>query len=229
MSSEDGSQAYLANIPFGFTTTPEQRLGPGPPYTNPALQANLFFRVFLGFIAVMVSWIPARLLWRNGEFAATVFCVTVVLRNIGYIINALVWRDDNVAEWYAGYGWCDLQVYINFAMDTAFNTCLFEIMRSLYSKVGLNRTTSLTSSEQLRKQLISAAVIFTMPAVQVVLTFFLMVRRYNISTLVGCTTIYHFDWVFFCFYILPTPVFVTLAAILAGKQSRPSSPPCAIH
>jgi len=216
-SPGDGSQSYLVNIPYGFTTTPDQRLGPGPPYTNPALQANLFFRVFLGIIAVMVSWIPARLLWRNGEFAATVFCFAVVIRNIGYIINALIWRDDNVADWYAGYGWCDLQVYITFAMDTAFNTCLFEIMRSLYSKVSLDRVTSLTSHERLRKQVISAAVIFTVPVIQVALTFFLMVRRYNVSTLVGCTALYHFDWLFFVFYVLPTPVFVVLAAILAGE------------
>lgn len=211
------SQAYLANQLFGFTTTPEQRSGPGAPYTNPALQANLFFGVFLGSIAVLLSFVPARLLWRNGEFAATVFCVDNVIRNIGYVINALIWRDDNVATWWAGYGWCDLQVYINFALDTAFNVCLFEIMRSLYQKVGLNRATSLTTSERRREILISAAIIFTFPIVQVVLTFFLMVRRYNITTLVGCTTMYHFDWLFFVFYVMPTPVFVTMATVLAGK------------
>ncbi|KAK0623090.1 pheromone A receptor-domain-containing protein [Immersiella caudata] len=200
---------------FGFTTTPEQRLGPPPPYTNPALQANLFFRVFLGIFAVLISGVPARLLWRNGEFAATVFCVAVLTRNTGYIINALIWRDDNVATWYDGKGWCDLQVYINFASDTAFNTCLFEIMRSLCSIVGLDRVASMTSRERFRQQIISAAVIFTIPVVQVALSCFLMLRRYNISTLVGCTTIYHFDWVFFVFYVLPTPAFVVLAAILA--------------
>lgn len=203
--------------PFGFTTTPQQRWIPGPPFTTPSLQANLFFRVFLGIISVLVSGVPARLLWRNGEFAATVFCTAVVIRNIGYIINALIWRDNNVAEWYDGKGWCDLQVYLNFAADTAFNTCLFEIMRSLYSKVGLDRVSSLSTKERLRGQLISAAVIFTCPVIQLVLTYFTMLRRYNISTLVGCTTIYHFDWLFFLFYVMPTPVFVTLAAILAGK------------
>jgi pheromone a factor receptor len=213
----DGSQVPMDWSMFGFTTTPEQRLGPPPPYTNPALQANLFFRVFLGIFAVLISGVPARLLWRNGEFAATVFCVAVLIRNIGYIINALIWRDDNVAIWYDGKGWCDLQVYINFASDTAFNTCLLEIMRSLYSIMGLDRVAMMTSRERFRQQVISAAVIFAIPVVQVALSYFLMLRRYNISTLVGCTTIYHFDWVFFAFYVLPTPVFVVLAAILAGE------------
>ncbi|KAK1835224.1 hypothetical protein QBC39DRAFT_327678 [Podospora conica] len=212
----DGSSAYLANLPFGFTTTPEQRSGPPPPYTNTALQVNLFFRVFLGTLSVIVTLIPTRLLWITGEFAGTVFCGAVVIRNTGYVINALIWRNDNVATWWAGYGWCDLQVYLNFALDTAFNISLFEIMRSLYTKVGLTRTTALTSKEKRRQQIISAVVIFTIPVIQVVLNFFLMIRRYNISTLVGCTTLWHFDWVFFTFYILPTPVFVTLAAVLAA-------------
>ncbi|KAK0646340.1 pheromone A receptor-domain-containing protein [Cercophora newfieldiana] len=225
-SSFPGNDSSYSSVPvpdwrpFGFTTTPEQRWSPGPPYTTPSLQANLFFRVFLGVISVLVSGVPARLLWRNGEFAATVFCTAVVIRNIGYIINALIWRNDNVAEWYDGVGWCDLQVYINFASDTAFNTCLFEIMRSLYSKVGLDRVASFSAKERLRNQLISAAVIFTIPVVQLVLTYFTMLRRYNISTLVGCTTIYHFDWLFFVFYVMPTPVFVTLAAILAALVFR---------
>ncbi|KAK3357462.1 pheromone A receptor-domain-containing protein [Lasiosphaeria hispida] len=214
--------AYLLLQPslFGFTTTPEQRIGPGAPYTNPALQANLFFRVVLGFLAIIVSCVPAKLLWRNGEFAATVFCVTAIIRNLNYAINALIWRDNNVATWYAGYGWCDLQIYINFPMDTAFNICLFEIMRGLATKVGLQRVTSLTSGERRRQQLISALVIFTVPLVQVILTFFLKVRRYNVSTLVGCTILYDPDWIFYTFFILMTPLFIVAAAVMAGVVFR---------
>ncbi|KAK1751591.1 pheromone A receptor-domain-containing protein [Echria macrotheca] len=210
-----GPNAYLLNIPFGFTTTPEQRLGPGPPYTTPALQANLFFRVFLGILAIIISFVPARLLWRNGEFAATIFSGCIVLRVLGYVINALIWRDDNVATWYAGYGWCDLQVYVDFGMDTAFNASLFEIMRGLYIKLTLNRVTSLTTSERRRQQLTSAAIIFAFPLLQVILNYLVMFRRYNVSTLIGCTTIWHFDWLFLTFYVLPTPVYIVLAAILA--------------
>ncbi|KAK0673817.1 putative pheromone receptor [Cercophora samala] len=200
---------------YGFTTTPEERIGPDEPYTDPSLQVNLFFRVFLGLISLFITWVPARLLFRSGEFAGTVLCVITMILNFFTVVNALIWRDDNVEEWFAGYGWCDIQTYLKFGLDTAFNICLFEIMRGLASKVAMNRATALTSKERRRNRIISAAVIFTVPAVQMILTYFVAVGRYNVSTLVGCGVYYFPNWIFLVFFILPTPIFSVGAAIMA--------------
>lgn len=202
---------------FGFTTTPDERIGPGPPYSYPTLQVNLFFRIFLGFISLFVTWVPARLLWRNGEFAGAVLCVTLLVINFLTVVNALIWRDNNVAEWWAGYGWCDIQAYVQFALHSAFNISLFEIMRSLASKVALNRAVTLTARERRRQRIISAAVIFTVPVIQIVLTYFVIVGRYNVSTLVGCSPVYFPSWIYLVFYIVPTPVFIFLATAMAGE------------
>jgi pheromone a factor receptor len=202
---------------MGFTTTAEERIGPGPPYTSPALQANLFFRVFLSLISFFVALVPARLLWRNGEFAGTVFCVMLLIFNVITIVNALIWRDNNVENWWAGYGWCDIQVYTFFALHTAFNVSMFEIQRGLASRVALRRADKPTRNEIRRGRIISAAVIFTFPVIQVVLTYFSTISRYNISTLVGCSAVYYPNWIYLVFYIIPTPVFAVLAAITAGE------------
>ncbi|KAK4196502.1 putative pheromone receptor [Triangularia verruculosa] len=201
---------------FGFTTTPSERMGPGEPFTDPSLQVNLFFRVFLGLISLFITWVPARLLFRSGEFAGTVLCVITMILNSFTVINALIWRDNNVEEWFAGYGWCDIQTYIKFGLDTAFNISLFEIMRGLASKVAMNRATTLTSKERRRNRIVSAAVIFTVPAVQMILTYFVAVGRYNVSTLVGCGVYYFPNWIFLVFFVLPTPIFAVAAAIMAG-------------
>ncbi|KAK4123685.1 hypothetical protein N657DRAFT_716867 [Parathielavia appendiculata] len=201
---------------LGFTTTSEERTGPGPPYTTPALQANLFFRVFLGIVSLFFTYVPARLLWRNGEFAGTVLCVMMLIFNSTTIVNALIWRDNNVEEWWAGYGWCDIQVYIHFALHTAFNISLFEIMRGLATKVSLRRADKPARSEIRRQRIVSAAVIFTFPVIQVILTFFTTISRYNVSTLVGCSAVYYPGWIYLVFYILPVPVFAALAAYMAG-------------
>jgi pheromone a factor receptor len=216
-SPTDGSQPFSKWSIFGFTTTPQERIGPGPPYTYPALQVNLFFRVFLGFVSLFVTWVPARLLWRNGEFAGTVLCVSLMIINFFTLVNALIWRDDNVAEWYAGYGWCDLQTYIQFAIHTAFNVSLFEIMRGLTAKVSINRVSSPTAKERRRERIISALVIFTVPVIQVALIYVVIGNRYDISTLVGCNPVYIPDWIFFVFYILPTPIYAIAAAIMSGE------------
>jgi pheromone a factor receptor len=202
-----------------FTTTPQERQGSPPPYTDPSIQVNLVFRVLFGIGAILAIAVPAKLLWRHGEFAAAAFCIITMILNLFYVINALIWPDNNVQNWYAGYGWCDFQTYVVFALTTAYNICLFEVMRSLANKVGLLRVTSLTSSERRRKSLISALIIFPIPLLQVIFTYFVILRRYNVSTLIGCTAIYDPDWLFFLFFILPPPLFIFGAAGMAGESS----------
>ncbi|KAL2256631.1 hypothetical protein VTK26DRAFT_1385 [Humicola hyalothermophila] len=200
---------------YGFTTTPEERIGPGPPYSNSALQVNLFFRVLIGLISLFVTWVPARLLWRAGEFAGSVLCTTLLAINFMIVVNALIWHDDDVANWYAGYGWCDFQVYVSFPLHSAFNISLFEIMRGLASKVALNRVTAPTARERHRQRIISALVIFTVPVIQCILTYFVIVSRYNIVTLSGCGAMYFPSWVYLVFYIIPTPAYAVAAAVMA--------------
>ncbi|AEO69360.1 uncharacterized protein THITE_2119671 [Thermothielavioides terrestris NRRL 8126] len=216
-SPANGTNYHNKWAAFGFTTTPEERIGPGPPYTHPALQVNLFFRVFLGFLSLFVTWVPARLLWRNGEFAGTVMCVTLLIINGMTLINALIWRNDNVETWWAGYGWCDFQAYFQFGLHTAFNVSMFDIMRSLAGKVALNRAVTPTPRERRRQRIVSALVIFTFPVIQVLLTYFATIGRYNVSTLAGCSPVYYPNWLYLVFYILPTPAYAVGAGIMAGE------------
>lgn len=202
---------------FGFTTTPDERIGPPPPYSYPVLEVNLFCRVFLGLVSLFVTWIPARLLWRNGEFAGTCLCVTIWVLNFKTVVNALIWHNDNVTIWYAGYGWCDLQAYLSFPLHTAFNISLFEIMRGLASKVALHRVLAPTRKERHRERIISALVIFTFPVIQIALAYLVNLGRYNISTLVGCNVLYWPSWVYLVFYIIPTPSFAIAGAVMAGE------------
>ncbi|KAK0621293.1 pheromone A receptor-domain-containing protein [Bombardia bombarda] len=201
---------------LGFTTTPEQRIGPDPPFTDPSIQANLFFRVLLGVVSVAVTYVPANLLWWNGELAATVFCVVNIILNTINVINSVIWSDNDVANWYAGYGWCDLQTYLVYALETVYHICLFEIMRGLANKVALRRASSLTPSERRRKRIRSSFLLFIIPLLQVILTYFVIIQRYNISTLAGCTVWYDSDWIVLIFFILPSPIFAFGAAFMAG-------------
>ncbi|KAL2201353.1 pheromone A receptor-domain-containing protein [Corynascus similis CBS 632.67] len=201
---------------YGFTTTADGRIGPGGSYTSLALLVNLFFRVFLGLVSLFITWVPARLLWRSGEFGGTAICVMLLILNLITVINALIWHDDNVEKWWPGQGWCDFLAYTFFAMHTAFNICMFEIMRGLASKVALNRAVKPTRSERRRQRVVSAIVIFTIPTIQVMLTYFATFGRYNVSTLVGCSAVYYPNWVYLVFYVLPTPVFAVAAAYMAA-------------
>jgi pheromone a factor receptor len=200
-----------------YVTTPELRVGPPPPYTNASLQINLFFRVFLGILANICCWVPMRLLWKNVEFSAAVYCVTIMTLNFYYVVNALIWQDDNVQDWFAGYGWCDIQIYTVFAIQTLYTACMFAIMRNVATKVGMMRATSLTSSERRRRTLIEALIIFPFPLLQVLMTYFVLGQRYNVSTLIGCTNMYYRTWSYLVVYHIPGNAFATLTVIFASK------------
>jgi len=158
-----------------------------------------------------------RLLWRNGEFAAATLYVVVTILNVYYFVNALIWPDNNVQSWYAGYGWCDLQVYTIFPLETVYSACIFAVMRNLANRVGLMRATSLNAGERKRRNIIEALIIFPVALLQVLLTYFVLAQRYNVSTLIGCTSAYDPSWPFFVFFELPSPIYTFGAAIYASE------------
>ncbi|KAF4121250.1 pheromone a factor receptor [Geosmithia morbida] len=167
-----------------------------PPYTNPALTANLVFRVALGIMANVVCLVPLRLLHRGGELAAVVFIVNMELKNIETVVFALIWRNDDMDSWWAGYGVCDVHPYFNNFVMTLYGTCLLAIMRNLSRQVGLMRAQGLTRGEKRRRNLVQALIMFPLPILQVALTWFLTDGRYAIGTLVGCTWIPGASWIY---------------------------------
>ncbi|KAH8880394.1 pheromone receptor [Thozetella sp. PMI_491] len=198
-------------------TTEQPGLGPGDgPYTNPSLQANLFFRVFLGILANICCWVPMKLLWSNGEFAAAVFCLTTMVLNVFYSVNAMIWPDENTAKWWLGHGWCDMQVYLFYALDTLYTACVFEIMRQLADKVALSRVTSLSRAERRRRHLVSGLVIFPIPLLQVIMTWFVQSQRYSIGPLIGCLANYDSTLPYLITFVIPPPILTLGAAIFAA-------------
>lgn len=187
------------------------------PFNSPAVTANLICRVFLAIIANLVCLVPLRLLYRNGELAAVVLILTVLIKNLETIINALIWRNDDVMSWWAGYGWCDFDAYIHNATIGLFVTCLLAIMRNLSQQVGLMRANALTAQERRRRNLIQALIIFPFPILQVALTWPLTAQRYIVGTLMGCNWIPHPSWPFLVFFVLPPPIFALITTGYASK------------
>lgn len=176
--------------------------GPGP-YTTPALTANLFFRVFLAIVANLVCLVPLRLLHRNGEFAAVVFILSVELKNLETILNSLIWRDDDVENWFPGYGLCDMGSFFDNFINGVYATCLLAIMRNLAEQVGLMRANPMTAGEKRQRNMVQALIIFPVPLIMVGMTWPLSAQRYAVGTLVGCLWVAHPSWPYLLTFVLP--------------------------
>ncbi|KAH6610687.1 pheromone receptor [Trichoderma cornu-damae] len=184
--------------------------GPIPPsYTTPSLTANLVCRVLFGLLANLACLVPLRLLYRNGELAAALFIVNVEVQNLRNVVNSLLWRNDDMASWWPGYGLCDVDAYLHNLGNGLYATCLLAIMRNLAIQVGSLRASPLSPKERQRRNIIQALVIFPLPLLQVAWTYPLTQQRYYIGTLYGCSSLNAPTWPYVVFEVLP-PALVAL-------------------
>ncbi|KAK4079976.1 hypothetical protein Trihar35433_1081 [Trichoderma harzianum] len=188
-------------------------LGPAPTiYTNPSLTVNLVCRIFFGILANLVCLIPLQLLYRNGEFAAVVFILNMELENLRNIVNALIWRNDDVESWWPGYGLCDVDGFLHNFCISLYATCLLAIMRNLAIQVGSLRANPPSRREKRRRNIIQALIIFPLPLVQVAWTYPLAQQRYYVGTLVGCYWPNASAWPTVVFEILPQAIVSLITA-----------------
>ncbi|OTA93239.1 hypothetical protein M434DRAFT_73414 [Hypoxylon sp. CO27-5] len=202
--------AVAATPDLNDTAYLDQRFAP-----NPGLRANLVFRVLLAIIGTALCIVPFKLLWRNGDFAAVVLIVVVALMNFFTVINSLIWNSDNWDNWWEGTGLCDIEVYLWIPLQTIYAAAIFAIIRQLAHQVKLARATELSRKERSRRVLIQAVIIFPIPLIQLLFTWFDLAQRYNIGALIGCMAIFDNSWPRFIVYDAPNPLFVVASAPFA--------------
>ncbi|EHA50795.1 hypothetical protein MGG_06452 [Pyricularia oryzae 70-15] len=182
---------------------------------SPGLVVDLVLRVSLATVAIIATWVPFRLLWRSGEFAAALLAANIIITNFITIIQALIWRDDAALDGYRGQGWCDVQAYINIPLSTMYATSIFAVIQHVSAQVSLRRATGLSRAEKRRRNLIQALIIFPVPIIQVALSYPVHAYRYSITTLQGCDGGFEGNLLTFFFFLLPIPVYVIGASIYA--------------
>lgn len=193
-----------------------------PPYTTPALTANLVCRVAFGILANLLCLVPLRLLYRNHELAAVVFILNIEFKNILTVVSALIWRDDNMEDWWAGYGLCDFASFANNFSFGLFDTCMLAIMRNLAHQANLLSAHPLSAREKRRRNLVHVLIMFPLPIVQVGWTWFLTAQRYLIGTLTGCTWAQYPSWPYVVFFALPPLVLSVVTVGYAGESNQPA-------
>jgi pheromone a factor receptor len=187
------------------------------PITYPTLIFNLVLRTTMGFLAIFACLVPLRLLYRNKEFAAIVFVVNDLGLCLINTINALIWHDDNMDDWYTGFGWCDLHPYLYVPMMTLFTTSVLAHSRGMAEKVSLVRASPMTKRERRRNYLMQSLIMFPLPIVQLAWMYPLTAQRFVLTTLVGCDWRVDGSWPWLTFFILPIPILSIIAGIYACK------------
>lgn len=179
---------------------------------------NIILRCILHFAAVVVCVVPMHLFCRSSELAGATLVVSGVIMNLYHLINTLTWHNDDIANWPRAYGWCDIQLASGVPLETLVAASTCAILRNVANQISSLRATALRDSEKRRKNLTHALIIFPIPLVQVILYFFVIGMRYNISGIIGCQAVFQTNWVFLVFFLLPCPIFSLCAGYYAGKR-----------
>lgn len=183
---------------------------------NPTLVANLVLRILLSVIGILACWVPLRLLFKHGEFAAVVFIVNVCIIDLMTILNSIIWPTDDQRTWWDGQGYCDIQVYLKVPMNTIYAACVFAIVYHLAEQVRITRAVR-DRREKIRRNLLQAAFIFPVPIIQGILTYFTLSNRYVIGTLIGCYPLFDSSWPKFIAFDIPPAIYGFLSVPYASK------------
>lgn len=187
---------------------------------------NIICRSILHFAAVVACLVPMQLFCRSGELAGATLVISGALMNLYHFTNTLTWHNDDIANWPRGYGWCDIQLASAVPLETLVAASTCAILRNVAVQISSLRATTLTGSEKRRKNLAHALIIFPVPSLQVILYFFVIKMRYNISGIIGCQAVFQTNWVFVLFFLLPCPILSLCAGYYAGKPLLQCSQPC---
>lgn len=183
---------------------------------TPCMLANIIFRFILNLGAALACWVPLRLFHKNGELAGTSMVLATAILNFFYALNAVIWPTNDINHWVKGYGWCDLQLALWMPLETLNAAAVCAVMQNIADQVSVLRASALTRKEKRRKHIIQALIIFPVPVLQVVLYYFAIAMRYNISGVIGCQAVFVANWVFLVFFLIPCPIFAVGAAYFAG-------------
>lgn len=185
---------------------------------SPGMITNIVFRFILNLGAALACLIPMRLFYRNRELAGTAMVIATAMLNFYYGVDSIIWPNNNIETWFKGYGWCDTQLVLWIPLETINSAAICAVMQNIANQVSLMRASGLTSHEKRRKHLVQALIIFPVPALQIILYYFSIGMRYNISGIIGCQAVFQTNWVFLVLFVLPCPIFAVAAAYFAGKS-----------
>lgn len=184
---------------------------------SPAKLVDIIMRCILHFAAVVACVVPMHLFCRSGELAGATLVASGAIKNLYHFCNTITWYNADIANWPRAYGWCDIQSATAVPLETLVAASTCAILRNVSNSIVSLRAAALRKSEKRRKNIIHALLIFPVPLLQVILYFFVIRKRYNISGTIGCQAVFQTNWVFLVFFILPCPIFAFCAGFYASK------------
>ncbi|KAB8221778.1 pheromone A receptor-domain-containing protein [Aspergillus novoparasiticus] len=150
----------------------------------------------LSILCMLLTIPPLILHWKNRNFPVVSLICWLLCLNLFNIINAFIWPNDDMDNWWNGAGLCDVEVKVMIASYVAVPGNLLCIFRTLARMIDTRRA-MLVPSKQQRWWNIGIDMLFCVivPAVAMATHIVYQASRYILVGISGCVNSFDESWV----------------------------------
>lgn len=136
--------------------------------------------------------------YRNRNLGATALVADVIICNMISFVNAILWANDDMTNWYNGIGLCDIEVKLSLFFRSMFPASLLCILRALANVMNTDNSSWMQTQAQKRRNCaIDIVCCIVVPASQMILHYIVQPNRYIIYGISGCTPTIDSSWLSF--------------------------------
>ncbi|KAL9090178.1 MAG: hypothetical protein Q9165_005458 [Trypethelium subeluteriae] len=153
-----------------------------PVYTSAVILA------FFSLLNLLLDLPPFIFHARARNIAASSLILWILLMNLSDLINALIWANDNISNWYSGIVLCDIEVKLFIGAQIGQTGALICIMRELAKVLDTDNATLGRSSGEEKKRMIGELIMCWGLSVLLMFSHYVVQpARYSIFGINGCT------------------------------------------
>ena len=156
---------------------------------------------------------------KHRNLAASSLVFWIILTNLLYFVNSLIWPSDNLQAWWRGYGLCDIEVKLQVAAAVGIPAALVCVLRNLARVLDTDRTVLQPTPAQRRRLLaIDLLLCFGAPIYVIIVHYVVQSLRYYIFAISGCVAAFDNSWASIVLIQMWSPVFSVVAVYYSSKS-----------
>lgn len=188
-------------------------------YTGPAIYSSAVAVAILCGLAVFLDIPPFIWHARNHNFAAASLVLWVILINLMYFVNAIIWPNDDVATWFSGIILCDIEIKLQVGSWVAIVGSLACIMRNLARVMDTEAGIFVpTKAQRIRQRAVDITLCFGFPVLIIALSCIPQYYRYFLVGINGCVPAFDESWPTIAIIYIWPPILSLVDTYYAGTS-----------
>ena len=188
------------------------------PPTSVLTRLNAIFLPICAALVIAANYVPFRLLLRVRKVAPCTLVIVLSILNTFTVVNAILWPNNNTAEWWNGVGYCDVQATVRTPLNTLLASCAAYLSLDLANALNTDKPRlHETRKSRRRRIVIEMLFCFTIPILQTSLNYVVEANRFVVVTVYGCATYMDNSWPSIVILSMWPPIFALANCYFAGK------------